>query len=161
MLSIRLKHYQFIVTSPFAEGTVLTQAEAEALNALRAENIRAVANKLLGQIVPQGAGDLLTPVQLADLQARITEYDHKYSFPLKHRPRQRQSDIDAEARQIAEERYDSEVRQLGWIDARIKHPTMTKEEIIVTYSALPAVQEEARRRVAERARIVIEGLEDL
>lgn len=158
MLSIRLKHYQFIVTSPFAEGTVLTQAEAEALNALRAENIRAVANKLLAQVTPAGAGDLLTREQLADLQARITEYDHRYAFPLKHRPRSRQSDIDAEARAIAEERLDAEIRRFGATE--FANPRY-RQNMVETYAALPAVQEEARRRVAERARIVIEGLEDL
>lgn len=157
MLTIRIKQYSFELSDPFAEGTVLTRAEAQALNALRAENIR---NNMARAVEKETAklldGQLLSPEALAALQETISTYDRNYQFPSRHQPRPRKGELDLVTEEVARERVEAQARQDG---TALNEATLVART--VEFCLLPAVQEEARRRLAERQSVAMGSLEDL
>jgi hypothetical protein len=80
-MKIRIRQYAFEISTPYSSGHVLTDLEAQALNALRAENIRNNMSKVVQrELNCLGEGEALPSEVLADLTARITNYDKVYSF---------------------------------------------------------------------------------
>lgn len=159
MMSIRIKGYSFQLSAPYGAGTVLTRGEAQALNNLRAENIQNNIRKLVvdatAELLP---GQLLEPGKLAELQAKITQYDRGYQFLEKHSPKPRVGEIELETRAVAQERVEAALRAEGLEDST---SPAELEELIQAQLELPAVIEEARARVATRHRVLSEGLGDL
>lgn len=156
-MQIRIKQYTFSVSEPYTEGTVLTRGEAQALNALRAENIqdgtRRAVNEALAVVPP---GGLLSPAELARLQEVITKFDLAYQFREVHQAKARRGVLEAEVRRVAEEIVESQMRADG-----IELGEEALELAISETERTPRVQEEARRRVAERQAIAARGLEEL
>lgn len=68
------------VTQPYAPGHKITEAEAKALNQVRAENIGNNMRKAVKDALDAADGDV-SAVQ-ADIQAKVTEYDAGYEFTL-------------------------------------------------------------------------------
>lgn len=160
MRSIQIKHYQFTVSEPFAEGTVIDGPTATAINALRAENIRNNWAKRLAQELDKlPSGESLSPERLRELQAELTVYDARYRFAPRGGLGQRPAALAAEARAIAEERVAAQARQAG-VEGLV--PGSAEFEALVDGQAeLPVVQAEARRRIAERRQLADETLEEL
>src|SRR5258706_10941509 len=81
-MQISIKQHAFSVRGPYSEGTRLTKAEAQALNGLRAENIRNNVFKLVMEALGTAdPGQVLPASSHQELQEKITEYDLKYQFP--------------------------------------------------------------------------------
>lgn len=157
MLTIRIKQYSFTLSSPFTEGSVLTKAEAQALNALRAENIRNNTSKRVEQeLAKLPPGELLSPAQLESLQGVIAQYDRNYKFPLRHVARPRKGELEEMAEDVARERVEQQCRQQG---VTLAEPELTAR--VAEFAALPVVQEEARRRLRERTTVAAASLEEL
>lgn len=144
-MQIRIKGYTFRLSEPFQPGTVITKAEAQALNDLRAENIqnnfRKLVNAATAGLPPE---HLLEQDAIRQLQEKLTEYDVGYQFLEKPGTRARLGDIEAEARVIAKGREESAT------ETRLSELAETEE-----------VLEEARKRVMARRRALSGGLADL
>lgn len=156
-MQTRIKGYTFTLAEPFAEGTVITKGEAQALNGLRIENISNNLRKLINdELAGLPEGQQISQCRLDEIQARISEYDLGYKFLEKHQPMVRVSDTEAEALAIARERVEAQLRQLG---SSLEEEQM--EAAVAANARLPAVQEEARERVQARRRALGEALADL
>lgn len=68
------------VSQPYAAGHKITEAEAKALNQVRAENIGNNMRKAVKDALDAADGD--TAAVQADIQAKVTEYDGSYEFTL-------------------------------------------------------------------------------
>lgn len=156
-MRIKIKQYSFEISSPFAEGSVLTQAEAQALNALRAENIRNNMSRVVERetaAIPEGG--LLSTDAVAGLQAQITRYDERYKFPLRFAAEPSGGAIEAEARNVAEERLAIGERQTGYgLNPLQRIKELTK------LAGTDEVQAEARRRLEARASVSARALSEL
>ncbi len=155
-MQISIKQHAFSVRTVYAEGTVLSRAEAQALNGLRAENIRNnVAKAVVAALAELPEGQVLAAAEHRVLQQRITEYDLGYQFPLRHEPRG-QSPIEAETLAVATEYTEAMMRQSGEAWSRDLYETT----LAVAMDSL-VVQAEARRRVALQNQAAAKALEDL
>lgn len=158
-MQITIRQHSFNVRGPYAEGTILTKAEAQALNGLRAENIRNNMAKLvleyLAQIEP---GRVLPAEAMQELQGKITDYDLRYQFTLKHESRQGQgqSPIDAEILLVATEATEAMMRRTGKVLSANEF-----ELSLAATTAQPEIQAEARRRLALANQAAAKALEDL
>ncbi len=156
MTILRISKYQFEVSDPYSAGSVLTEGEAAALNALRAENIR---NNCMGWVSAEReglpAGELLSSDVLSTLQARFTDYDSTYTFGAR-RQNKRLGLIEAEVERVATEFCRGQARGQGR-----ELSDLELQEMLLQVQGLQEVQEEARRRVAERERVVAASLESL
>lgn len=157
MTTIRIKQYSFSFPSRYAAGHVLDEAEAEALEALRAENVR---NQVTRQIVERatrglGAGELLSPTALAETTKQVARYAERYVFG-KKKGGKRFGVLETEARQIARAVVLSRARSAG---------TVLDEAALLaaieTEAATDAVQMEARARLTDSMRVANGALEDL
>jgi hypothetical protein len=153
-MQISIKQHAFAVRAPYSEGTVLTKAEAQALNGLRAENIRNNVFKLVAEAMSAVApGQVLPAAAQQELQEKITEYDLKYQFPQRQEQRG-QSPIEAEILVVATERVEASIRQAGVSRAMY-------ESLLAVALADSSVQAEARSRVATANQAAKRALEDL
>jgi plasmid stability protein len=156
-VQIRLRHYSFTISEPYAAGHSLSPAEAQALNSLRAENIRNNVAKLVTDavaVLPDGA--LLPPDIVAQLQDRIAAYDTGYEFVLKHTSGLKPGSIEAEARNIARDHLLIEARRAG--------TDLSDSELAAQITELLKaewVQLAAREKVARRQAISTSALEEL
>lgn len=156
-VQVRIRGYQFTLSAPYAVGQRMGEAEVQQLNDLRADNIRNNLTKpVVEEISKLQPGAMLSPEALASLQARVSDYDSKYQLQLKHQARPRVGQIEAEARLIAEERLDAQLREAGLDAASVDYPGLLAEMISV-----PTVQELARERVQAKAQVLQHNLGDL
>lgn len=154
-MQIRIRQYTFTLSEPYRAGHVINAAEAQAMNSLRAENVRNNMAKVVGDelaVLPEGT--LLSASAQAELQARITDYDGKYQFVERHRPAAGLGPIEKEALTIAEERV--RARYAGDLpdELRIRNETLAE-------ATTSEVQELARRAVGLRLSIAQNAADDL
>lgn len=71
---ITIQGEKFEVSAPYAEGHVLTAAEARQLNQTRAEGVSNNVRKRVAELLEAG--------NAAEAQAIVAEYDAKYSFSI-------------------------------------------------------------------------------
>lgn len=153
---IRLREYTFQLGEPHVAGDPLTVGEAQALNRLRAENIRNNLSGLVKQEVDKLLpGQVLSADAQARLQAIVTGYDKKYEFVERHISRA-DGPIEAAVRAVAEARIEEKARGEG-----IEHDPTVFEILVVEAMRRPDVQEEGRRRAADRQQAAKAGLEEL
>lgn len=155
-MQIRLASYQFTLDEPFAAGHQLTAGEAQALNGLRAENIR---NNFMRQhfsaLIADQEGQLLSAEQLAVAQQWLDAYANSYSFG-QRRAIVRKGAIELAAEEVAKEQALEQAAASG------RSLSLSElAEAIQQLLALDSVQQEARERVAERKQIAESALEDL
>lgn len=156
-ITVRIRQYSFQVSAPYAKGQRLGEVEVQVLNDLRADNIRNnVTKPVLDAIAALAPGAMLSPEQVAGLQATITHYDSRYNFKLKHEPKPRLSALDLATRAVAEEWLEAQIRSQG-----LEPGEAEREEAIRRFSELAEIQTEARRRVSVRQQVAAAGLEDL
>lgn len=156
MTIIRISRYQFEVSDPYSAGMAINLAEAQALNALRAENIR---NNLMDRVraARDSAGpDVVLSIQvLEELQAQFTAYDQEYSFGLR-RANRRLGLIETELQLVAKLFVLSQARGSGRV---LEEDEL--QDAIAAAMQLPHLREEARKRVEERASITNAAVESL
>ena len=68
------------VAEPYAEGQTITEAEAKALNQVRAENIRNNRAKAVKELLDAANGDVSAVA--AQAQALVAEYESTYTFSM-------------------------------------------------------------------------------
>lgn len=157
-MKISIRQYIFQVRDPYTEGTIITKAEAQALNALRAENIRNNVSKLVADATGKADGTtrLLAEEDLQELQGKITEYDLKYSFPLRAEKKDPVGMIEMEVEALAKEAVEANIRQNGQPADRFAYDRLVQQAL-----SDPGIQAEARRRVGARQEQARKALEEL
>jgi hypothetical protein len=130
---IRIKSIEFKLSDPYLPGHILNLAEAQALNALRAENIR---NNFAKRITLGAIG----PDELARLHTEIAQYDATYSFRLRE-PRTSSSAMHRESCQVARDHLAAQ---------GITQDNQNFEALMYELLEQPWVQAEAGRRIYKR-----------
>jgi hypothetical protein len=154
-MKISIRQHTFTVRSTYSEGTVLTKAEAQALNGLRAENIRNnISRAVLTALADR---TVLTAEEHRELQELVTEYDLKYQFQQKvDRGGQGKSPVEAEALAVATETVEAHLRQTGQVISAREY-----EQALAAALATPEVQATARKRVVLAQEAAKRALEEL
>lgn len=152
-MQILISHYSFSVSAPYSEGHSLSALEAQALNAIRAENIRNLAFKAFKK-----AGllaSIQSPTSLEQMARDVSRIDHSYEFRPPSTPK-RESPLDLLLREIALEIIQQRERQQGY-------PLSDSDfdSTLQTLICAPEVQSEARRRLEARQVIAQQSLEEI
>lgn len=157
--TITIQGYDFVATMPYLAGHVVSDAEAKALNQVRAENLR---NNFASKIkAAKGEAEGLTEEQLAELTAAFAEYDATYEFTLASvGGGKRETDpVQAEAMRIAKSliaaKLSKDKRTLKSV------PADKLAEAIATVAAGEKVQKLAKKNVAERQAAAEAGLDGI
>lgn len=112
--AISIQGVSVTITQPYAAGHVVTDAEAKALNQVRAENI---GNNLRKRIKELSEAEGADPKQVAKAaQKLVTQYDAEYQFTLASvggGGSSKLSPIEKEARRIARELVNNKLREIG------------------------------------------------
>jgi hypothetical protein len=150
-LSIRIRNYTFTLAPRFAEGTVLTLGEAQAMNQLFCENVRNNTDQwVIAELDRAPAGATLSQAQINDLQERIRQYAEAYQFLPRGSNRLRQSAVEVEMIEIVEV-----------LVAEQKLEGEAAEEFRQRLLADPKVQAVARERLTQRQQIAGKALQDI
>lgn len=158
-MKIRIGQYAFPVGSPFRPGHILNQNEADALNGLRAENIRNNVKKTVDRATSAlSPGELLAPSDLAALEEDVLDYARSYSFGEKREPKGgvRRTAFEQELRSVAEERISTQQRQ---VDIQLSPEAF--DLAVEQQMQLAQVIDEARQRVSKRQELAALALADL
>jgi hypothetical protein len=158
-MKIRINQYAFSIPLRFRAGHELSQNEADALNGLRAENIRNNVKRWIDEATKGlPPGELLTPDALSALQDRVSEYARDYEFGPKGEPKGgiRKTAFEIELLAIATSRVEEQARAMDI--------TLSEEgfaEAVESQMKLAIVIEEARRRVSARQELAQQALQSL
>jgi hypothetical protein len=144
------------VPQPFTEGHVLTEMESKVLNQTLAENLR---NNFAGTVkkATEAAEKAKQPLDVAALQKAMSKYVEGYEFGVR-RSGVSLDPVEREAMALATERVKEALKAKGH-----KIADVGKEKIAELASQAidknPSFMEQAKRVVAERAKIGSEGLD--
>jgi len=158
-MKIRINQYFFGIGSKYRAGHELTQNEADALNGLRAENIRNNVKRWIDEATRGLApGELLTPDAISSLQDKVSEYARDYEFGPRGEPKGgiRKTAFEIELLAIATARVEEQARSMDI--------TLSEEgfqEAVESQMKLAIVVEEARRRVSARQELAQQALQSL
>lgn len=160
--TIRELSHEFTVVVPYREGHVLTEVEANALNATFTENIR---NNFTAQIssMKKEEGAMLPSVE--ELQAKLDEYVSTYSFGLRRSRGQSASDanpVERMALSIAKGIIKNAIVKKGQSVRAVggeKIAQLAEKLLAGTQGA--GIRNEASRRLAESAALGVDTLESL
>lgn len=157
----------FEISQPYAEGHVMTAAEAKALNQTRSENIgNNLRSAVADAIKKRDEGD---PTDFQGLAALVAKYDSEYTFALGGSgPSTRKLDpVEREARSIANDIIKADLAAKGRKLSQVPDG-LTKEE---WEAKVEAIREElmqrdnvlklARDNVKKRKAVIDAGLEGL
>lgn len=165
--NITIQGVIFAVSQPYAEGHAITEAEAHALNQVRAENIRNnMASKVKAAKAELEEGAELSEATLSELAATVAAYDADYVFNMASAgggatPK---DPIQAEAVKMAKAAIAGLLRKKG---VTVKAYTETDEgkarydENVAKLADSAEYQKAAKKAVAEREKLASAGLEDL
>lgn len=146
--AITIQGHTFDATQPYAAGHAITEAEAKALNQVRAENLR---NNFATKIKSaQGDAEALTEEQLATLRAEFAEYDAAYEFTLASvGGGKRETDpVQAEAKRIAKSIVTAKLKEKGKAVKDVDADVLANA--IAKVAESEGVQKLAKKNVAER-----------
>ena len=156
---ITIAGYLFPVTQPYEAGQTINEAEAKALNQVRAENIR--NNQATAIKKAKDDEGNLSDEAYAELKKAVAEYDAGYEFSLASvgGGRSTLTPVEKEARKIARtlitDALKAADRKVGDVD---------KEKLsaaIIQRSEQDDVVKLAKKRVNEQAKIAEEALTGL
>jgi hypothetical protein len=162
--SISISGVSVEVSAPYAEGHVITAAEAKTLNQTRAENIgnnfRSAVKAALEQ--PEGSA---RNAALAKVLEDLKGYDENYVFSMTANARTPIDPIEAEAFRIAKEVVKGKITEKYGVTLKAYFATEGNEEKYEAAVEKIAAQEdtikEAKRRVASKKKLPELGGEDL
>lgn len=170
MPTITILHYFLSLSSPYKEGQAMSATEATLLNALRAENIQKRGERQLRKHMGKryganGSDGTLSREELESFRGFIRELDRTYQFPVKAAiadggqvpfPIPKPGTFESECRTIAIERVEMQARAAG------ARPTVEQwEDAIIILMDDEAVQQEARKRFADRMELNRKAIEEL
>ena len=109
--AITIQGFEFEILTPYAEGHVVNEAEAKALNQTRLENVRNNAARVVKAATDE-EGNL---VDEAAVRAQIAEYDANYVFTLASvgGGRKPSDPVEAEALRMARAAITAQLRAAG------------------------------------------------
>lgn len=82
-MQITISQYSFSILSPYSAGMPIDEAEAQALNALRGENIREGLRKKFDRLMGRYPSGALSPEGYDELRRMAAEADQNYQFKAK------------------------------------------------------------------------------
>lgn len=158
--TITIQGLNFDVTAPYGEGHQITEAEAKALNQVRAENIRNNFAKRIKD-AKEKHGDELPQEVVQELTAAVAEYDASYEFTLANTGNgaARVTDpVEREALSLARGAIRAKAKESGKRilpanhEGEVGENDITKErfdELVAELAAREDVQKLARKRVKD------------
>lgn len=141
------------VSQPYEAGHQITEAEAKALNQVRAENIGNNTRKSIKEMLEAAGGDAAA-IQ-ADVQALISKYDAEYEFTLASvggGSTARLDPLTKECRSIARNFIVGKLKEQGisqkdYLEANGENAIKDK---VVELAEHPKIVEAAKKALAER-----------
>ena len=156
-MQVRIHEYLFDLPDPYQEGHQLSLAEAQALNKLRAENIRNNMAKVIDEARAKlEPGQLLPSDEFAALRAQIDLYASNYQFQLRHVARRNPDLLAEQTHTLAREIVRAARARAG--DA-LDGPAFEAE--VAMLAATHEVQVKAQERLALLAIVSGDAVEDL
>lgn len=134
----------FELSEPFEVGHCLSAAEAQAMNALRAQNIR----RAVWNSASKGSEE--------SLEGLVARYDREYQFTIRKTRDGRFSRLEIECRIVAEAQADVEFSREGRAVEGAEFEDRVSELLDD-----PRVKEEAQRRLDIKSKVAESTLEDL
>lgn len=159
---ITIQGVVFNVSQPYAEGHVVTEAEAKALNQTRSENVRNNMSKAVKDAkTVAGEGNPLSEDVLTSLGQAVSEYDKAYIFTLASvgGGRKSRDPIEVEATKIARAAIMGKLKEQGKKLADVDKDALDAK--IAEVAELPAVVKAAKKAVAARNNMAADALENL
>lgn len=166
---ITIQGVAFAVIQPYAEGHIVTEAEAKALNQTRSENVRNNMAKQVkdakdAQAKEQGveaAVVVLPDDVLTSLGQAVTEYDKAYVFTLASVSGGRKSrdPVEMEATKIARAAIMGKLKEMGKKVADVDKDALAAKIAEIAESA-PVVKA-AKKAVADRNALAANALDNL
>jgi len=144
------------VSQPYAAGHAITEAEAKALNQVRAENIGNNLRKQIKDMLEANGGD--TDGVQKEAQAAVSEYDKTYEFTMASvggGSTARLDPLTKECRAIARDHIKAKLAEMGvtqkaYLEAN--GPEAIKEKVI-EISDHPKIVEAAKKALKERQKM--------
>lgn len=144
------------IAEPYAAGHPITEAEAKALNQVRAENIRNNRAKAVKELLDAANGDVAA-VQ-AEVQKLVAEYEATYEFTLATAggSTARLDPLTKECRSIARNFITGKIKAAGMSlkDYKEKNGEDAIENKVIELSEHPKIVEAAKRALREREKLV-------
>lgn len=150
------------VLAPYAEGHKVTEAEAAALNQVRAENIRNNTARLVkGAIAENEVEDAegLPEEVVEDLLGKIAEYDESYEFNMASvgAGRTPTDPVEVEAKKIARQLINAQIKAKGGKVSDIDKDKYNAA--LATVAAREDIREQAKAAIEARNTLAEAGLE--
>ncbi len=152
---IRVLGLPFHIRAPYQAGQPINEAEAQALNALRARNIRDNFQGVVRK-AKDTTGEPLSVQAMADLQEAITSYDQGYHLQQRASGRAAVDRVGREIEALAQARTEEHFRKLG-----LEPSDQEFDDMVLAMSALPGLVAEAQLRLEASQAIVLGSIEDL
>ena len=153
-MKIQLSRYEFTLSDRYREGSIMSAAEAKALNVLRGERIRNRVAQWLRRAAPDG--EILTGAKREEMNAWVARIDSNFEFEARDRAKAKSGSLDMEIEEVARERAATLARERGRAG--------DQELIGELFQALledASVEAEAAARIEARIEVAKAGLADL
>ena len=150
--------YTFTIDTPYAEGHIVSAAEARVLNIARRDILRDKMARAVRQLERAHMGKLLPFETLKALQQRMDEWCGKFAFPASDMTAPKTAiSVHRELRQVAYERVIAQFKQAG-----VMNPSKAAiDAAIIVQEGLTQVQEEARERVRSKLALADKLMKEL
>lgn len=137
-----------VVLAPYAEGHVVTEAEAAALNQVRAENIRNNTARMVKAAIKEAEvedAEGLSEEKVTELLQAIETYDKEYEFNMASvgGGRTPTDPVEVEAKKIAKQLINAQLKEQGK-----KVGDVDKDKYAAAVATV-AAREDIRQRAAE------------
>ena len=113
--TVTIQGVEVNVSQPYAEGHAITEAEAKALNQVRAENIANNKRKAIKDMIEEAGGEITDAITKA-AQKLVSAYDAEYVFTLAAAAAAgggRMDPLTKECRRLAREQVNFALREAG------------------------------------------------
>lgn len=153
------------VAQPYAPGHAITEAEARALNQVRAENIANNCRKAVLEIIEKAGGKdaALTDEQRAEIQALVTAKDETYEFTLASvgGGREPVDPLTKECRKVARDFLTSKLKEKGLTQKKYNEANGEDafDSKVIELADHPEIVKMAKKNLAARESLA--GLADL
>lgn len=157
---ITIQGVAFNVNQPYAEGQVITEAEAKALNQTRSENVRNNMAKVVKDAKAEH-GDVLPEGVLASIGQAVAEYDKDYIFTLASvgGGRKSRDPIEVEATKIARAAIMGKLKEMGKKVADVDKDALDAK--IAEIAGSDKVLKAAKKAISDRNALAADALDNL
>ena len=140
------------ISTPYEAGHALTEAEARALNGVRAENVGNNVRKMITDLKTKAGEAGLSEADLAAISAKVAEYDAEYSFST--------GSTGSTARVTDPLAKEANAIARNWLLAKLKEKGVSRKDYgeekfaakLAEVAATENVQKAAKKALADRAK---------